>query len=96
MYVFKVPIGVVEDIKKLMSSYIWGRYDGGRMISWISWDQVCNSVESGGLGLGSLRRKNEALLIQWAWKFGTEKHALWRRIMCAKYGGMKDAWSFNC
>lgn len=35
--------------------------------------------------------KNKALLLKWAWRFGTEKNALWRKVVCTKYG-----WDNRC
>lgn len=35
--------------------------------------------ESGGLGIGSLKSANHALLAKWAWKFKVEKSTIWRK-----------------
>lgn len=40
----------------------------------------------GGLGLGNLDKKNQALLAKWWWRFEEEKDALWRKIISNKYG----------
>lgn len=39
----------------------------------------------GGLGLGDLDKKNQALLAKWRWRF-EEAAALWRKIIANKYG----------
>lgn len=51
----------------------------------MAWEQVCKGQQLGGLGLGFLGWKNRALLLKWAWRFGKEKDALWRRVICSKY-----------
>lgn len=35
---------------------------------------------------------NEALLAEWWWRFGVERNALWRRIICSKYGLDSSRW----
>lgn len=49
-------------------------------------------MESGGLGIGNLRFKNEALLAKWLWRFSLEPNALWRRIIMSKYGSDPFDW----
>ncbi|GJV63851.1 RNA-directed DNA polymerase, eukaryota, reverse transcriptase zinc-binding domain protein [Tanacetum coccineum] len=55
-------------------------------ISWVKWDSVLQSSESGGLGIGSLRAKNLGLLGKWWWRFLIEKNALWCRVISVFYG----------
>lgn len=43
---------------------------------------------------------NEALLMKWWWRYGTEKESLWRKVIKSKYkmGGMGDGhqkWNFT-
>lgn len=40
----------------------------------------------GGLGIGSLKATNLALLSKWWWRFKTEKEALWRKTIAAIHG----------
>lgn len=37
----------------LRSKLFWGGYEGKRVIHWVSWDQILNSMEEMGLGVGS-------------------------------------------
>ncbi|XP_057432408.1 uncharacterized protein LOC130725173 [Lotus japonicus] len=59
--------------------------NGRKRISWVAWEQVCKSQQLGGLCLGFLGWKNRSLLLKWAWRYGKEKDALWRKIVCSKY-----------
>lgn len=45
---------------------------------------MCKNKEVEGLGLGFLEWRNKALLLKWAWKFGTDIESLWRRVVIAK------------
>ncbi|KAJ0501177.1 hypothetical protein HanHA300_Chr11g0397791 [Helianthus annuus] len=52
-------------------------------MNWVAWEKTIASVEYGGLGFGSLRDANLAMLAKWWWRFKTEKEALWRRVVWA-------------
>ncbi|KAK3206977.1 hypothetical protein Dsin_021023 [Dipteronia sinensis] len=51
----------------------------------------------GGLGIGKMQEKNKSLLTKWIWRFGKEENALWRRVICSKYGVAKSLllWNWN-
>ena len=48
--------------------------------------------EAGGLGIRQLLAHNAALLAKWWWRFGSEKYALWYKVIAAKYGYSCDQW----
>jgi hypothetical protein len=52
----------------------------------VNWDSVCASYQCGGLAVRNIRLFNKALLGKWLWQFGTERGALWRRVIDLKYG----------
>lgn len=87
--IFKAPAGVIREIEKVYRSFLWGNEERGRKVAWIPWESVCTAKERGGLDLGFIGWKNKALLIKWAWNFGTAKNSLWRKVIIAKYK-MKD------
>jgi hypothetical protein len=35
----------------------------------------------GGLGVGSLRDKNKALLFKWLWRFGSKESSMWKDVI---------------
>ena len=35
---------------------------------------------------------NKALLCKWSWRFAVEREALWRQVICAKYGEEEGGW----
>ncbi|KAA3481603.1 Electron transfer flavoprotein-ubiquinone oxidoreductase [Gossypium australe] len=61
----------------------------------IRWDTVCKSKVKGGAGMANLSVKNKALLAKWSWRFATEKEALWRKVVLAKYGSNVQRWRFK-
>lgn len=42
--------------------------------------------EKWGVGIFSIRNRNHALLCKWPWRFVSEKEALWRKVLVARYG----------
>ncbi|KAK0600143.1 hypothetical protein LWI29_012039 [Acer saccharum] len=61
-----------------------GDMDNGQ---WNLEDEVAKVIEkNGGLDIGRMVDKNRSLLAKWIWRFGIEEKALWRRVMCARYG----------
>ena len=35
---------------------------------------------------------NKTLLCKWSWRFAVESEALWRQVICAKYGEEEGGW----
>ena len=35
---------------------------------------------------------NKTLLCKWSWRFAVEREALWRQVICAKYGEEEGGW----
>jgi len=61
-----------------------------RNIAWISWENMCDSIEEGDLGVINIRLFNNALLGNWIWRLKTVKAGMWREILDSKYGRWKD------
>ena len=56
---------------------------------------VLKSKFKGGLGIGNLLRKNEALLGKWLWRFPLEQNSFWCLIIKSKYGIHNNGWDSN-
>ncbi|KAJ9567575.1 hypothetical protein OSB04_003541 [Centaurea solstitialis] len=54
-----------------------------KKVAWISWSVILNKKSNGGLGVGSLKALNLALLSKWLWRFKTEHEALWKKVIQA-------------
>lgn len=48
--------------------------------------------KQGGLGLRDIRLMNGCLLLKWWWRYAFEDEALWKSVICAKYGVSGDHW----
>lgn len=52
----------------------------------VRWDLVAKFKSEGGLGVGSLKEKNEVLHAEWLWHFPLESNSLWHLVISNKYG----------
>lgn len=81
MSLFRAPKRVVESLEKIRRRFLWGGSEGNRKINWVSWEKVTSPKEHGGLGIGSIRSLNIALLIKWWWRLNKEPKSLWARVI---------------
>ena len=83
---FKAPAKVLDKLERLRKYFFWGAKDGCRKIAWVAWDKVLNNKDHGGLGIGSLKAQNLALLARWWWRFKVEDGTLWKGVITAIHG----------
>jgi len=78
---FAAPVGVLEELERIRRSFMWKSCQEKGGIHWISWDKMTAPKKVGGLGIGSLKAMNLALLAKWWWKLKTEPASLWARVI---------------
>ena len=61
MSIFKLPGRVADMLEKMMKAFLWDIRETGKERSLVAWDLVVRTKETGGLGLGNLKKKNLAL-----------------------------------
>lgn len=49
-------------------------------------------MKQGGLGIKNFRLANDSLLVKWWWRYGQEDDALWKMVICEKYGSTGGKW----
>ena len=89
---FKAPITVITSLEKLMRNFFW---EGGDLVGGdhlVRWEKVCQAKENGGLGIGNLEMRNNALLLKWLWRFPKESHLLWYKVIRSKFGISPNQW----
>ncbi|KAI5330685.1 hypothetical protein L3X38_020811 [Prunus dulcis] len=89
-----MPIGVAAKVEQLMRNFLWEGLEEGKDSHLVRWERVTKSKEEGGLGIGSLRERNEALRAKWLWRFPLETNSLWHRIIKSKYGIDSNGWGY--
>ena len=87
---FKIPSCVAYNIEKFLGDFFWDEYGESKNDHLINW-----SKQKGGLGIGNILRKNEALLGKWLWRFPLERNSLWCSIIESKYGLQNNGWNSN-
>jgi hypothetical protein len=59
---FLIPIGVCEQLERMICRFWWGSTSDHKKIHWVKWQKLCNHKKKGGMGFRNLRAFNEALL----------------------------------
>ncbi|GJX88576.1 RNA-directed DNA polymerase, eukaryota [Tanacetum coccineum] len=90
MSIYKVPMGVLQDLERIRSKFFIGANQSDRKMSWVAWDQVLAAKKRGGLGISSFYALNRALLLKWVWRFISQDGSLWYHIIRVLYGTSID------
>uniref|UniRef100_A0A803QIZ4 Reverse transcriptase domain-containing protein n=1 Tax=Cannabis sativa TaxID=3483 RepID=A0A803QIZ4_CANSA len=86
MSVFLIPIGICEEIEKLMASFWWKTSSSkGNGIIWMSWNRLGASKDDGGMGFRHLHDFNLAMLAKQGCRMLCNHDTLVSRIFKAKY-----------
>jgi hypothetical protein len=89
---FPIPAGVARRLEKLQRDFLWCGLENQPKYHLVKWSQICCPFQSGGLAIRDLRSFNKALLGKWLWRYGSERDALWRLVVDAKYGILWGGW----
>ncbi|GJT18001.1 RNA-directed DNA polymerase, eukaryota, reverse transcriptase zinc-binding domain protein [Tanacetum coccineum] len=81
MSLFRVPESILKYLERLRATFFWGGSSESRNISWIKWPNVLASRDKGGLGVGSLKAFNLALLQKWRWRLVNNSNLLWVKLI---------------
>lgn len=80
----------ISSFKKWQRNFLWILDSDQRKINWVRWKEVCRPLYYEGLGLRSIKETNRTLLSKWLWKYGKDYNALWRNVVSAKYGEVRN------
>ncbi|RVW98661.1 putative ribonuclease H protein [Vitis vinifera] len=83
---FHMPRSVSLRLERIQRDFLWGGGTLERKPHLVEWSIVCLDKRKGGLGVRNLALLNKALLCKWSWRFAMESEALWRQVICIKYG----------
>nr|GEU28692.1 RNA-directed DNA polymerase, eukaryota, reverse transcriptase zinc-binding domain protein [Tanacetum cinerariifolium] len=62
MSLFNVPELILKNHERFRDNFFWGGDESNQKLAWVKWDNVLASFDKGGLGVGSLKAFNLALL----------------------------------
>ena len=99
---FRMPQKVCVRLERIQRQFLSGGGGGGgggsaleKKIPLVSWAMVCSEKSKGGTGLKSFSKLNKALLSKWSWRFANDTNALWRKVICCKFGESIGSW-YTC
>ncbi|KAH9658155.1 hypothetical protein KPL70_023379 [Citrus sinensis] len=90
MSVFKIPMGVCDDIKKMVAKFWWGSKREERNIHWAKWENMSQAKCLGGMGFHDFSSFNRALLAKQGWRIRQCPDSLVARVLQAKYFQSKN------
>ena len=82
----RMSANVWRRIVRIQREFLWGGVGGGRKISWVNWNSVCQAKENSGLGLRDVRVLNVSLLAKWKWRLLDGETGLWKPVLVKRYG----------
>lgn len=85
MSVFKLPLGLCDDLTSMIRGFWWGAENGKRKTAWMAWSELTLKKCCGGLGFKDLRLFNQAMLARQAWRLIVHPESLCARLLKAKY-----------
>lgn len=85
MSVFKVPLGVCDDLNCTVQNYYWGVKKGKRKTHWYAWHKMTRPKAQGGLRFRDFRIFNQAILPRQAWRPLVYPDSLCAGFLKAKY-----------
>lgn len=87
-----MPKGVVKASVKLQSSFLWGGSEIKKKVHLVHWGEVTKRKNQGGLGVRDLGEVNDCMLLKWWWRYGSDDKALWKSVVCSRYGRVGGGW----
>ncbi|GJY70862.1 hypothetical protein Tco_0474565, partial [Tanacetum coccineum] len=86
-------VTLIKSLEGIRRKFFWGGTTDENKIAWIAWDKATSSISNEGLGISTLKSSNLAMLSKWWWRFHTENHAFWCKIIRSIHGvdgGLND------
>nr|GEX39875.1 RNA-directed DNA polymerase, eukaryota, reverse transcriptase zinc-binding domain protein [Tanacetum cinerariifolium] len=80
------PKSVISELESLRRSFFWGGPKEDRKVAWVACEKVISPRDQGGLGIGSLRVSNLAMLAKWWWHFLNEEDSIWCKVIRSLHG----------
>lgn len=68
MSVFKIPMGLCEDIQRAVARFWWGTKQEKKSIHWVRWEKMSHAKVRGVLGFKDLSSFNQALVAKQDWR----------------------------
>ncbi|XP_056692196.1 uncharacterized protein [Spinacia oleracea] len=80
-----LPISIVNKIEKCSRKFLWNKTERNRYMTRISWENVTNSIDNGGLGIRRLKEWNLSFMAKLGWSILTRPDKLWVQVFKENY-----------
>ncbi|KAM0055851.1 hypothetical protein Hdeb2414_s0006g00210941 [Helianthus debilis subsp. tardiflorus] len=91
--IYRARAQVIKTLERIRKDFLWGSTPEYDKINWVRWKNVTIMKECGGVGIGSLKEANLAMLAKWWWRFKTDRDSLWRRVIWCLHNSSRS-WNF--
>lgn len=85
MSVFKLPLGLCDDMQGTIAKFWWGSTEVKKSIHWSRWEILSQAKIRGGLGFKDLSCFNQALVAKQGWRIIKDPDSLVAQILKARY-----------
>ncbi|XP_077226372.1 uncharacterized protein LOC143862931 [Tasmannia lanceolata] len=91
----RLPMGVLNEIDKIMRKFVWAESSLANSYHPISWDNVCSPKDEGGLGIQSIYEVSKAFQLKCLWRCLNSKGNPWADWFHWKYVKRKNFWTMK-
>ena len=74
---FILPKSIIKKIEQVMKNYLWKGDETNSKGAKVAWEDICVSLEEGGLNIKSLETWNIAAMAKHLWNLCSKKDSLW-------------------
>lgn len=92
MQCFKLPESVLNNLTAMCRNFWWGQQGEERKLALIGWEKLCNSKDSGGVGMRDLGAFNLALLAKQCWQLVDNPLSFAATVLRGKYFPRSTFW----
>lgn len=96
MSIFLIPMGLIDEIHRLLNRFWWGSDDSVRKFHWHNWEKLCLPKAMGGMGFRDLKCFNQALLAKQCWRLYNASDSLLHNLFKARYFKNSDVLIARC
>uniref|UniRef100_A0A2N9J135 Reverse transcriptase domain-containing protein n=1 Tax=Fagus sylvatica TaxID=28930 RepID=A0A2N9J135_FAGSY len=80
-----LPTKILKSIDQINRNFIWGSTDIRKKLHLVSWKKITKPKSASGLGLMAAKPKNLALAAKLCWRFKSNPHEPWVKVLRSKY-----------